>query len=365
MDLPLVDAWTLLGRIPVALGMLFLVIHVARRGRPLHAAAGVVGFAAGLIAGTAALPSIVGALVGGVTGWGLGLRWAGCRVPWAYAMTRLLLVLGGVGRLGCLLAGCCFGATTSLPWAVRHPVGSFAHHLHVGLGWVGPDDAALPVHPVPLYESVVLLAAALALPALRRRIRDDRTLALGTAAGYLLLRAAVDPLRAMVNTRASAQFLGTLSVAQIGFLVGALLLAVLAVGLRRIRIPAAPEGGVERAAAVWAASAGAVALTSHSATPFLVLFCLGTFALSALVLVHQATLDYRPARRWATPLALGALLLIPAGLRAGSGEDAGRFWARPTQCTDCFCAWAISPPRPRSSCRWRCGWKSRRLRSTR
>lgn len=48
-----------------------------------------------------------------------------------------------IGRIGCLLAGCCYGAVCNLPWAVHYP------HSHETLG--------LPVHPVPLYETFLML----------------------------------------------------------------------------------------------------------------------------------------------------------------------------------------------------------------
>lgn len=54
------------------------------------------------------------------------------------------LLLGlAFGRIGCYLAGCCFGAPCSLPWAVQYPVG---HPTHPAF-----------VHPAPLYESGLAL----------------------------------------------------------------------------------------------------------------------------------------------------------------------------------------------------------------
>lgn len=44
------------------------------------------------------------------------------------------------GRLGCLLAGCCYGAACQLPWAIQYPIDHPTHPL-----WV---------HPSPLYESL-------------------------------------------------------------------------------------------------------------------------------------------------------------------------------------------------------------------
>lgn len=65
------------------------------------------------------------------------------------------------GRMGCLLAGCCFGATCDLPWAVSFPwrsaasEGQFkAHLIPTSKMW------SLPVHPTQIYESVASLAIA-------------------------------------------------------------------------------------------------------------------------------------------------------------------------------------------------------------
>ena len=65
------------------------------------------------------------------------------------------------GRMGCLLAGCCFGAPSGLPWALSFPPGSpavdeqvKAHELVTNHVW------SLPVHPTQLYESVASLAIA-------------------------------------------------------------------------------------------------------------------------------------------------------------------------------------------------------------
>ncbi|MEB3285904.1 MAG: prolipoprotein diacylglyceryl transferase [Vampirovibrionales bacterium] len=48
-----------------------------------------------------------------------------------------------IGRLGCLMAGCCFGAPCDLPWAVQYPAGHETFPTHV--------------HPSPLYETLSLL----------------------------------------------------------------------------------------------------------------------------------------------------------------------------------------------------------------
>jgi phosphatidylglycerol:prolipoprotein diacylglycerol transferase len=65
------------------------------------------------------------------------------------------------GRMGCLLAGCCFGAESNLPWALSFPPKSPASEAQ----WKAHDlhDAAMwshPVHPTQVYESAASLAIA-------------------------------------------------------------------------------------------------------------------------------------------------------------------------------------------------------------
>jgi phosphatidylglycerol:prolipoprotein diacylglycerol transferase len=56
-----------------------------------------------------------------------------------------LVVAHAFGRMGCLMAGCCYGRPTSVPWAIK---------LNSEL----VDDALknVPIHPTQIYESVSL-----------------------------------------------------------------------------------------------------------------------------------------------------------------------------------------------------------------
>lgn len=49
----------------------------------------------------------------------------------------------GIGRIGCLLAGCCFGAPCALPWAIQYP------HNH--------ESYPHLVHPSPIYETLAMM----------------------------------------------------------------------------------------------------------------------------------------------------------------------------------------------------------------
>jgi phosphatidylglycerol:prolipoprotein diacylglycerol transferase len=92
-----------------------------------------------------------------------------------------------VGNIGCLLAGCCFGAPSTLPWAVRITAAG--------------APAALPgvaVHPAPLYSMLVEAAVLVALFALPRRFRGElclRALAVLLAMRVTFAAAGVGPGR--------------------------------------------------------------------------------------------------------------------------------------------------------------------------
>ncbi|MEW6320405.1 MAG: prolipoprotein diacylglyceryl transferase [Acidobacteriota bacterium] len=68
-----------------------------------------------------------------------------------------------VGRLGCLLAGCCYGRPTDVAWAITFT--DPAANLNVG------TPLNVPLHPTQLYESLAGLVILVALLVLERRGR--------------------------------------------------------------------------------------------------------------------------------------------------------------------------------------------------
>lgn len=78
-----------------------------------------------------------GALIGGVLAAGLYLRLSRISFFWVADMAMpAALLTQAVGRIGCLLNGCCYGQPTTLPWGISLPL--------------AVDD--VPRHPTPLYE---------------------------------------------------------------------------------------------------------------------------------------------------------------------------------------------------------------------
>jgi phosphatidylglycerol:prolipoprotein diacylglycerol transferase len=118
-----------------------------------------------------------------------------------------------VHRVGCFLAGCCWGDVVSndIVRGVRFPSGSFAYRQHLALDLIEPGAlASLPVHAVQLYEAGLMLILLLVL----RRIPWQRlpmgTVTLITVCSYAFIRFFIEYLRAD-----SAIVLGNLTVTQL------------------------------------------------------------------------------------------------------------------------------------------------------
>jgi phosphatidylglycerol:prolipoprotein diacylglycerol transferase len=64
---------------------------------------------------------------------------------WADLVTPVAMIDIGFGRIGCLLNGCCYGRPApNLPWAITYPLGRLPLPLD-----------GIPLHPAPIYESLV------------------------------------------------------------------------------------------------------------------------------------------------------------------------------------------------------------------
>jgi phosphatidylglycerol:prolipoprotein diacylglycerol transferase len=108
-----------------------------------------------------------GCILGGLTG--SILYWLRRPFPF-WLMTDVAapaVAIGiAIGRIGCFLNGCCYGAVCDQPWAVSFPAGSHAWVRQVDSGLISPlANNSLPVHPTQIYASLagfVLLGLLLA-----------------------------------------------------------------------------------------------------------------------------------------------------------------------------------------------------------
>lgn len=121
-----------------------------------------------------------------------------------------------VHRIGCFLAGCCWGDIAiaaevdtlsaqvqtapflhGIPGTVQYPPGSLPFEQHVALGLIGEGaPASLPVYPVQLYEAALLIVMLGLLSRVRWRDAPGGTVAVLTVFSYALMRFLIEFLRA-------------------------------------------------------------------------------------------------------------------------------------------------------------------------
>jgi len=88
-----------------------------------------------------------------------------------------------IGRVGCLMAGCCYGKETACPWAVR---------------FTDPQTLAMPnipLHPTQIYESIAALLIFGLLLKLRKRKSFDGQIFWLYIALYAIVRFIIDFFR--------------------------------------------------------------------------------------------------------------------------------------------------------------------------
>jgi len=116
-----------------------------------------------------------------------------------------IILAQAIGRVGCLVNGCCFGElATDLPWGVIYAhsgcyAGEFMHH---------------PVHPTHAYESIFLLALFGIIIAFRHKFKPDGAKFLFYMGTYGLWRIGIGYLRIndpFLLGLEQAQFIGLVS----------------------------------------------------------------------------------------------------------------------------------------------------------
>lgn len=121
-----------------------------------------------------------------------------------------------IHRIGCLLAGCCWGDIVSNEQSTRfasqvqtlpslsglssglsYPPGSLPYEQHLALGLIEPNAlASLPVYPVQLYEGALLLVLLLVLWRFPWRRFPAGVIAVVVVCAYAFVRFLIEYLRA-------------------------------------------------------------------------------------------------------------------------------------------------------------------------
>jgi phosphatidylglycerol---prolipoprotein diacylglyceryl transferase len=156
--------------------------------------------------------TIYGAILGGFLAIWVYSRF-NKRFQFGYVLDTIVpgvVVAQAIGRVGCLLNGCCYGNVTNVPW---------------GIEYTNPDSygyGAGIVQPTQVYEIIFLLALFAVLYKLRGRLKPDGTLAMVYFASYSIWRFTIDFIRE------GTPFLFGLHQAQVISLIILIIIAVLA-----------------------------------------------------------------------------------------------------------------------------------------
>lgn len=144
-------------------------------------------------------------------------------------MAGMVVPIGlGFGRMGCLLAGCCFGVQSSGPWGVSFPSQSPASEWQARHSLLeSAFDPSLPVHPTQIYESAASFAiGAFCLLYLHGRKRYDGQVFLAFVGLYALARFLLEIVRS--DDRGGLLWLSTSQ------LIGLLLIGAVVLAHRRL-----------------------------------------------------------------------------------------------------------------------------------
>ena len=128
-------------------------------------------------------------IYGAVLGAALGV-WIYCKITktkMGYIVDLLapgIIMAQAIGRIGCLLNGCCYGTPTTLPW---------------GLVYTDPQSfgftGGIPCQPTVAYEIIFCVIIFLVLLSLRKKLKPDGSLFALYLTLYAVWRLGIDFLR--------------------------------------------------------------------------------------------------------------------------------------------------------------------------
>lgn len=160
--------------------------------------------------------SLAGGLIAGVAVLYAGRYILRFRPNPADAFAVALPVTLAIQRIGCFISGCCFGKACDLPWAVIYPVNTLPHYHQYTNGLIsGSFHISLPVHPVQLYEMVLLMLLAAVAVVLRKRMNRSGSLMMLSLAGVLLIRFTTEFFRSPLAHTTGGQSVGILNLTQV------------------------------------------------------------------------------------------------------------------------------------------------------
>lgn len=138
---------------------------------------------------------LTGAVAAGLWCWLVRAPWRETGDALAVAASTLI----AIGRIGCLMNGCCMGGVCGrwAPFCLRYPPGTESYDQQVTLGLItNAASLSLPAHPLPIYFGVGSLLTLVGLVWLLRRGAAPGTLGTIFCVVRPATKLALEPLRA-------------------------------------------------------------------------------------------------------------------------------------------------------------------------
>ena len=153
--------------------------------------------AGSLVAGSSEGSAFYGGLLGGLAGCALVARFKKLPILSVWdALAYGMPLAFATGKLGCFLAGCCYGLRCGSPPGVAFAPNSLAYRTQFDRGELAADAAAaLPVHPTQLYEMAMGFVLFGFLFWFRKRTDRPGEVTLAYLVGYSIWRFAIEFFR--------------------------------------------------------------------------------------------------------------------------------------------------------------------------
>ena len=141
--------------------------------------------------------SVVGGISGGFIGVEVAKKMIGYKNYTGDLFVIPILIGHTIGRLGCLLGGCCFGIQCHLPWSITYPINSPAYFHQLEHGIINLSSlSTIAVHPTPVYEMIFNLCLLAIFWMNKSWFKISGALFRGYIVAYCLFRFFMEFLRA-------------------------------------------------------------------------------------------------------------------------------------------------------------------------
>ncbi|MBD3181197.1 prolipoprotein diacylglyceryl transferase [Candidatus Poribacteria bacterium] len=148
------------------------------------------------------------------------LRWKKISIVRVGDIIAPAMILGmAFGRIGCFLAGCCFGKPTSLPWGMSFPEGSLA--------WL--EMGSQKIHPTQLYSFLSLLIIFALLNLLRKYFKIPGQIFMLTIMTYSVFRFLIDFIRYYTPDEKIGALTTSQVVSILAFIISSIFLVILSI----------------------------------------------------------------------------------------------------------------------------------------